>query len=130
MPPTNKRTRQSIRQGAPSHGRYALLTVLCLITVICGAAFVAHPSALLQSRSNSPSDGATADDQSMGTIILQTAPHQCRHITFDNNDSRRDTEGAGPCDDDVVLDAEGKPIPIGTMHRLNAISKSFTHSDD
>jgi len=29
------------------------------------------------------------------------------------------------CDDDVAVDAHGVPIPQGTAHTLNAISKSF-----
>jgi hypothetical protein len=29
------------------------------------------------------------------------------------------------CQPDVTLDAKGMPIPMGTVHTLNAISKSF-----
>jgi hypothetical protein len=29
------------------------------------------------------------------------------------------------CQEDVTLDAKGVPIPMGTVHTLNAISKSF-----
>jgi hypothetical protein len=133
MSTTNKQTRENVRKGASRRGRYITLITLCLIAVIGSAAFVADPLGLLQSQASpdSPSAGTAANDQRMGTIIVQIAPHQCQHVTFDNNDgSGRVSQGLGPCEDDVVFDAQGRPIPMGTMHRLNAISQSFAHGSD
>jgi hypothetical protein len=132
MSPNNKRVRRNGRQGATRHGRYALWITLGLIAVICSAAFVVNPLALLLSQTSpekSPGGAPTAD-QRTGTIVFEIAPHQCKHVTFDNDDNGRLSESLGSCEDDVVFDAQGKPIPMGTMHRLDAISKSFSHGKE
>jgi hypothetical protein len=132
MPLNNKQARHNARQGTQRHARYALRATLGLIVVISTAAFVANPFALLQSRASSDrsSDGAATDDQTTSTIIFEVAPHQCKHVMFDNNGGGPVSEGLSSCEDDVVLDAQGKPIPMATKHRLDAISKSFAHGGD
>ncbi len=46
----------------------------------------------------------------------------CKRLTFDHNGQV--VRDVVPCDGSV-RDARGQPVPIGTMERLNAISKSF-----
>ena len=47
-------------------------------------------------------------------------------MTF-NNDTGRLVEVSKPCEkDNVRLDDKGVPMPMGTVHRLDAISKSFS----
>jgi hypothetical protein len=131
MPLNNKQARHNARQGTQRHARYALWATLSLIAVICTVAFVANPLSLSQSQnsSDSSSDGTATDDQRTGTIIFEVAPHQCRHVAFDNDDGRV-SEDLSSCEGDVVFDAQGKPIPMGTKHRLEAISKSFARRGD
>ena len=44
----------------------------------------------------------------------------CRQQVFDNQTGRV-TQSSRPCED-----APGDGVPLGTIHRLNAISKSFS----
>jgi hypothetical protein len=48
-------------------------------------------------------------------------------MKFDN-DSGRTIDNIKRCEDNVVLDAKNIPVPVGTLHRLDAISKSFSGS--
>jgi len=58
-----------------------------------------------------------------GTIVLRPNPDQCAQATFDNNSGKFGE--SRPCDEGLRFDEYGKPIPLGTMHRLDAISRSF-----
>lgn len=49
---------------------------------------------------------------------------QCQLMKFDN-DTGRMIDGSANCHGDVVLDAHGVPVPMGTVHRLDSIRKSF-----
>ena len=76
----------------------------------------------------------------LATLFSQTAPsgstsvasrshapldtRWCKRLEFDNG-NRRVFESNVPCDGEV-LNENGVPVPVGTMHRLNAISKSFS----
>jgi hypothetical protein len=65
-----------------------------------------------------------AEASRTGTIVLQTDRNQCESMTFDN-DSGRTIENLKPCANNVVRDTRGNPVPLGTLHTLDAISKSF-----
>lgn len=54
--------------------------------------------------------------------IAESDPPVCQRLTFDHNGQV--VRDVVPCDGSV-RDARGQPVPIGTMERLNAISKSF-----
>ena len=60
----------------------------------------------------------------IGTIEVQTGQDQCDLLKFDNDTGRTINESKS-CHGNVVLDAHGVPVPTGTVHRLNSISKSF-----
>jgi hypothetical protein len=64
------------------------------------------------------------DESRTGKIVLQANPDQCAQMKFDNANGRF-TEGLKPCDNQIQFDEHGRPIPIGTIHRLDAISRSF-----
>ncbi|MGB6542410.1 MAG: hypothetical protein WBF03_16255 [Xanthobacteraceae bacterium] len=59
-----------------------------------------------------------------GKIVLQTDPDQCAQMKFDNTDGRL-IENLKPCEKDLRFDERGRAMPMGTVHRLDAISKSF-----
>jgi hypothetical protein len=65
-----------------------------------------------------------AEPNSVATIILRSNSSGCQQRSF-NNQTGQISEQTSPCHNDVVLDAKGMPIPAGTMHTLNSISKSF-----
>jgi hypothetical protein len=70
---------------------------------------------------NSPS-GAEAN--SVGNIVLHPGTTGCQSMTF-NNQTGQVSGAPTSCRDGIVLDANGVPIPMGTVHTLNSISKSF-----
>lgn len=77
----------------------------------------------------SPGQSATGEaadrpQSHVGTITQQIGDQQCLIAKFDN-DTGRTIEDATHCEKNVVLDAKGVPIPMGTVHRLDSISKSF-----
>ena len=72
-----------------------------------------------QSVSQSP-----GDQTHTGKIILHMAAGECRQMRFDNSSGRFDADLA--CDEKIILDKHGVPIPLGTQHRIDAISKSFS----
>jgi hypothetical protein len=55
--------------------------------------------------------------------IDSTASDGCQQKVFDNQTWRM-TRSNQPCDT-MAQDSTGAPVPSGTMHRLDAISKSF-----
>ena len=74
------------------------------------------------------SDGAATAapvEHRTGMIVVQTDANRCQQREFDN-DTGRVLDSAAPCGSGVVLDAHGVPVPVGTVHRLGAISKSFS----
>jgi len=48
----------------------------------------------------------------------------CKRLKFD--DEGRVFQDVVPCDQSGIRDARGQPVPVGTIHRLDAISKSFS----
>lgn len=68
--------------------------------------------------------GSTFDETHVGKIVLRAGTGKCKQIKF-NNDSGGFVESSASCDEKIILDEHGVPIPQGTIHRLDAISKSF-----
>lgn len=48
----------------------------------------------------------------------------CKRLRFD--DHGRVFHDVVPCDQSSMRDARGQPVPVGTVRRLDAISKSFS----
>ena len=65
-----------------------------------------------------------ADPNGTATIVLHSSASGCQQRSF-NNQTGQISEQTSPCHNDVVLDAKGMPMPTGTIHTLNSISKSF-----
>jgi hypothetical protein len=65
-----------------------------------------------------------ADPNSVATIVLHSSASGCQQRAF-NNQTGQISDQTSPCHNDVVLDAKGMPMPTGTIHTLNSISKSF-----
>jgi hypothetical protein len=65
-----------------------------------------------------------ADPNGAATIVLHSSTSGCQQRSF-NNQTGQISDQTSPCHNDVVLDAKGMPMPTGTIHTLNSISKSF-----
>ena len=103
---------------------YAVDITFSVIAVIASAAIIANPSALFLAHSDRAREGSNFQDQRTGTISLQTEPDHCEQAKFDNVTGRI-TEPE-PCDDQIVVGSRRIPAPVGTLHRLEAIRKSFS----
>jgi hypothetical protein len=64
-----------------------------------------------------------AREAQIGTIEIHDGVGRCQQVKFDNERGTT-IDNPGPCPK-PVLDARGVPVPQGTIHRLDAISKSF-----
>jgi hypothetical protein len=123
-------------QGAkPAHTRKAgagekrgRLAKMCLGVFAGGASIAAVATfAIAFGTAPSPSvqDAASrAEPNGVGTIVLHSGPSGCQQKSFDNQTGQILNQPSS-CHNDVVLDAKGMPIPTGTVHTLNSISKSF-----
>lgn len=60
----------------------------------------------------------------IGKIVLDSSAESCRQLSFDN-DTGRIYPDDSPCEGNVPRDATGNPVPVGTLQRLEAISKAF-----
>lgn len=67
--------------------------------------------------------GSSSDRLPTGTIAEGDIEF-CKRLRFDDNG--RAVQDVVPCDQSSIRDARGQPVPVGTIHRLDAISKSFS----
>ncbi|HUI11900.1 MAG TPA: hypothetical protein VL048_00360 [Xanthobacteraceae bacterium] len=67
---------------------------------------------------------AHAQDIQIGTVEVQNGQDRCELLKFDNSTGRT-INAAVRCHSDEAVDDRGVPIPLGTVHRLDSISKSF-----
>jgi hypothetical protein len=58
------------------------------------------------------------------SIVLHPGAKNCQHKVFDNQTGRI-ADAATPCPSEVPVDDNGNPMPTGTVHTIDAISKSF-----
>ena len=105
------------------------MVLACAFTAIAGTAAVlaaTHRDSWIWASSDGQGDGRSANlqDVTVGAIVLQTDDQRCQRMTFDNSTGRA-LDAFKPCENLERRDASGVPVPMGTMHRLDAISKSF-----
>jgi hypothetical protein len=106
--------------------RWYALTVavaVCAAIVYLGASTYIGSSPARRVAEQSPL-ASDSGEALTGKIILETNPDQCEQMKFDNA-SGRYIDGRKPCDNQIQFDEHGKPIPLGTIHRLDSISRSF-----
>lgn len=63
------------------------------------------------------------EPNSVATIVLHSNAGRCQEKSFNNQTGQISNQSS--CQNEVALDAKGNPIPAGTIHTLNSISKSF-----
>jgi len=106
-----------------------LAITFSVIAAIIGVAITTNPLGFFQSlaQPDRSTEGASRNDQQVGRIVFQISPEQCRQMKFDNITGQIAAKST-PCE--PVLDSHGLPVPLGTLHRLDAISKSFAHGEN
>jgi hypothetical protein len=104
--------------------RNCAYAVILLGSVAVIAKFAA--GRIQQAVANEDSLAGAPSDMGLGSISRQTDKERCELVKFDNY-SGRTIENNGHCETTaVVRDARGVPVPVGTVHRLDSISKSFS----
>jgi hypothetical protein len=119
-------------QSQRTQERRRALIVGCsiLIAVVLGFALaIATESPVSTHLTNSPQMTSGAPDLGSAKVVIEsTDGNECRQQVFDNQTWRM-TRSQQPCDA-TARDSTGVPIPLGTIHRLDAISKSFSGKQD
>ncbi len=112
-------------RGRGTSERYRAAITAALLVAGLGAGLLAAtsdaPTMLLLRRA----PPAAPQQSRIGKIVLESTPERCRQMAFDN-DTGRITPDDSPCDDGVRRDVTGTPMPMGTLQRLEAISKAFS----
>ncbi|HTP91916.1 MAG TPA: hypothetical protein VMJ52_09285 [Xanthobacteraceae bacterium] len=126
---SNSRTPVRLQHHKPRpRRRYwaVLIGFVCLLAVtILPAIYVNYPIAgLNQPSSEGEIQTVNSGEAGTGTVVVQTPKESCTLMKFDNRTGRT-IESARHCEKTTVLDAKGVPVPEGTIHRLDSISKSF-----
>jgi hypothetical protein len=105
-------------QSRRSKNRIMLLSLSFLASM---AALAGFSPWLFSHRSSVTVTAAMPESFPTGAIAESDTP-VCRRLTFDGKGQV--VRDVVPCDGSV-RDARGQPVPIGTIQRLDAISKSF-----
>lgn len=100
-----------------SLGVFAVGASIAVVAVLA-IGFGAAPSPVVENAASHAAPNGAA------TIVLHSSTGGCQQRSF-NNQTGRISDQASSCHNDVVLDAKGMPMPTGTIHTLNSISKSF-----
>src|SRR5579871_5618707 len=117
---TDKLSRATLPSSRRQERRRAL--IICSLSLVIVALGAAAVIAIGMSPS-SPETGGTAPTSEVtprNATIIDELSRRCQR--FDNQTGRMTL--AGPCGE-PVLDSNGVPVPLGTIHRLDTISKSF-----
>ena len=104
-----------------------LIGCLSALAVFLVLAMTTNLSALFVFREPpaKPTHPAHAQSMHSGDIVLEKGNDQCEFRKFDNETGKIVRTTIKPCKDPVVMDAQGIAVPMGTIHRLQAISKAF-----
>lgn len=121
-----QRLKGASRRRSSRGRRHVFIGSACVCAVIIALGVTANTTLPWLANVISSEQPQPVDVQEMriGTIEVQTAQDQCDLLKFDNDTGRTINEFKS-CHGNVALDAHGVPVPAGTVHRLNSISKSF-----
>lgn len=112
---------QTSRRGRQR--RLSWIILLSLSTVAGAAVLIGLSPALFSGRSSITVTGSASESVPTGAIA-ESDREFCKRLRFD--DAGRAFQDVVPCDGESTRDARGQSVPAGTMHRLDAISKSFS----
>jgi hypothetical protein len=122
--PKTTRAIQIISKAERSRFAAAWLVVLFLPVALVISSLLFLPQFRSSKATDESANGAGAANGKTASIVLRRSAKLCEHKTFDNQTGRISNADT-PCPQDVMLDADGIPVPTGTVRTLNAISKTF-----
>ena len=101
---------------------------LCVMAAIVGLATKTEFFTTLNFSRQSNSQTAEQDDDVLytGSIIFNPETVRCEQMKFDNRNGRFGEKAA--CNDRVLFDSQGNPLPPESSPRLDAIRRSFPGS--
>ena len=105
------------RLATMSLGVFAVGASIAVVAVLA-IGFSTAPALVVEN------EASHADPNSVATIVMHSSSSGCQQRSF-NNQTGQISDQTSPCHNDVVVDAKGLPVPTGTIHTLNSISKSF-----
>jgi hypothetical protein len=120
--PAAKKPRPRAAKRSKRWYAVTIVAFACAAIIYLGTNWYAGSSQWQRAEQSAPAHAA--DESRTGKIVLQTNPDQCAQMEFDNANGHF-VDGLKPCDNQVKFDEHGRPIPMGTIHRLDAISRSF-----
>lgn len=97
--------------------------VLVCLGAAVGVAMLAFSAPIFLNRSTVTATESSLEPLPTGTIA-ESDIEFCKRLRFD--DTGRVFQDVVPCDQSSIRDARGQPVPVGTIRRLDAISKSFS----
>jgi hypothetical protein len=112
-------TRTTRRGQSRRSKNWIIALSLCVVGGV--AALAGFSPELFSDRSSAAVAAAVQEPSPTGTIG-ESDIGVCRRLTFD--DKGQVVQDVVPCDGSI-RDSRGQLVPIGTIHRLDAISKSF-----
>jgi hypothetical protein len=95
--------------------------LLAAVSLGCAVALKTHHP--MSARSAETFPATTANENRSAKVFIDSGDGGCRQESFDNQTWRL-TRSQQPCER-TERDANGNPVPSGTIHRLEAISKTF-----
>jgi hypothetical protein len=110
------------RAESSRRGRRQIIGVVGAGLSIAVAAVVALEFGAAPSRV-AENSAAPAPSSTTAAIFIHPQRGECRSKTFDNRTGQI-SDASIPCAD-APVDAKEAPVPAGTMHTLNSISRSF-----
>jgi hypothetical protein len=120
-------TLSKARKSTAKHKRrYVRTMCFGILFTAVGIGAVAGLASLIRTAPSQVANNSASGEaaSAIGTITLHPDGKGCQSKTFDNRTGQI-SEVSGPCQNETPLDAEGVPIPMGTVHTMNSISKSF-----
>lgn len=114
---------------SPRTGRvfFRTLGVIAMFVSLTAAASYSM-ARLYRAASSEEVNVGKSSDTGVGSVVVETNKQRCEILKFDNYTGRT-MENSKHCQNTAVLDAEGAAVPLGTVHRLNSISKSLLGAD-
>jgi hypothetical protein len=117
--PRSQRSQERRRALIISCGMLLAATATAVVVIALGSPISVPASNSAQTTMAMP-DG----DLRTARITTDSGGKGCSRQTFDNQTGRM-TRSQQPCEA-TAYDSNGVPVPLGTIHRLDAISKSFS----
>ena len=115
---------RSSTQRTQEYRRNLIVGCGILLLMILGAAVVIATEFPISTKLLQAVSAVPGTDAHAGKITNDLSGSGCFQQEFDNKTGRI-TRLQGSCET-VAHDSNGVPIPVGTIHRLNAISKAFS----